>query len=166
MNWIERKINNYYSHYNDKKYWKLKFILQNKNMNKFIKCYALLKLKKMDAFNGASLGHRINGGSIFEGKPFLPHGLKGIFITDKSRIGKNVTIFHQVTIGLKEFSGNGPQIGNNVFIGSGAKIIGNIKVGNNVKIGANCVIFNDIPDNATVVLEKPRIIIKNEGEQK
>ncbi len=40
------------------------------------------------------------------------------------------------------------------------KIIGNIKIGNNVKIGANCVIFQDIPDNATVVLNKPRIIMK------
>ena len=30
----------------------------------------------------------------------------------------------------------------------------------NVKIGANCVIVEDIPDGATVVLNKPRIIIK------
>lgn len=28
-------------------------------------------------------------------------------------------------------------------------------------IGENCVVFDDIPDNATVVLEKPRIIIKD-----
>ena len=35
-----------------------------------------------------------------------------------------------------------------------------IKVGDNVRIGANCVVFEDIPDNATVVLTKPRVIIK------
>ena len=35
-----------------------------------------------------------------------------------------------------------------------------VKVGNNVKIGANCVVVEDIPDNATVVLNKPRIIIR------
>lgn len=45
-----------------------------------------------------------------------------------------------------------------MYIGPGAKIFGNIKVGNNVRIGANCVVFEDIPDNATVVLPKPRII--------
>ena len=32
-----------------------------------------------------------------------------------------------------------------------------------VKVGANCIVFQDIPDNATVVLEKPRIIIKESG---
>lgn len=160
MNWLEKRVNNHFSHYNDKKYWKLKFILQNKHKNKLLKIYAMIKLKKMDAFNGATLGHRMNGGSTFLGKPFLPHGLKGIFITDKATIGKNVTIWHQVTIGLRNFKENGPIIGDNVYIGAGAKIIGNIKVGNNVKIGANCVVFKDIPDNATVVLEKPRVIIK------
>jgi serine acetyltransferase len=30
-----------------------------------------------------------------------------------------------------------------------------------VRIGANCVVTTDIPDNATVVLERPRIIIKD-----
>lgn len=36
----------------------------------------------------------------------------------------------------------------------------NVHIGNNVKIGANCVVVEDIPDNATVVLQKPRIILK------
>lgn len=118
-------------------------------------------MKRMEAFNNASLGNRINGGSFFLDKPILPHGIKGIFITDTAKIGKNVTILHQVTIGLKDWSGSiGPEIGDNVFIGAGAKIIGPIRIGKNVKIGANCVVFTDIPDNATVVLEKPRIIIK------
>ena len=47
------------------------------------------------------------------------------------------------------------------MIGSGAKILkGNI--GNNVKVGANCVVVEDIPDNATVVMQKPRIILKTD----
>ena len=52
-------------------------------------------------------------------------------------------------------------IGDNVYIGAGAKILPNVKIGNNVKIGANAVVIEDIPDNATVVMQKPRIIIKN-----
>ena len=161
MNKIERFMNNQVSHYNDNKYWKFKFRLYNKKISKLLKYYYLLKLKKMDAFNTSSLGNRLDGGSKFRSKPFFPHGIKGIFITDKAEIGKSATIFQQVTIGLKDLSdAKGPTIGDNVYIGAGAKIIGPIKIGDNVKIGANCVVFQDIPDNATVVVEKPRIIIK------
>lgn len=53
-----------------------------------------------------------------------------------------------------------PNIGDDCYIGAGAKIIGNINIGNNVRIGANCVVVEDIPDNCTVVMDKPRIILK------
>ena len=75
-------------------------------------------------------------------------------------IGRNVTIFHQVTIGRSR--GEAPVIGDNVFIGPGAKIFGGIRIGDNVNIGANCVVFQDVPDNATVVLPKPRVIEHDE----
>ena len=35
----------------------------------------------------------------FENKPTFPHGIKGILISGGARIGSNVVIFHQVTIG-------------------------------------------------------------------
>lgn len=40
-------------------------------------------------------------------------------------------------------------------------IIGKIKKENNVKMCARCIVTTDIPNNATVVMEKPRIIIKD-----
>lgn len=46
-------------------------------------------------------------------------------------------------------------------IGAGGIIIGNITVGNRVKIGAGCVVAEDIPDDATVVMEKPKVIRKS-----
>ena len=46
------------------------------------------------------------------------------------------------------------------MIGTGANIIGGITIGNNVKIGAGCIVTTDIPDNATVVMDHPRIIIQ------
>lgn len=92
----------------------------------------------------------------------FPHGITGIFVSHGAIIGENCTIFQQVTIGsntIYDHPKNGaPHIGNNVYIGAGAKIIGNCRIGDNVRIGANCVVFNDIPDNATVVLERPRVI--------
>lgn len=46
------------------------------------------------------------------------------------------------------------------MIGAGAKIIGNVHVGNNVRIGANAIVVDDIPDNCTVVMNKPRVIVR------
>lgn len=46
-----------------------------------------------------------------------------------------------------------------MLIGAGAKIIGPVKIGNHVKIGAGCVVVMDVPDDATVVMDKPRIIL-------
>lgn len=93
------------------------------------------------------------------GVPNLPHGLYGIIITHNAEIGSNCTIYHNVTIG--EGKNGAPKIGNNVLIGAGAIVIGKVQIGNNVKIGAGCVVTTDIPDNATVVMEKPRVIARD-----
>ena len=63
-----------------------------------------------------------------------------------------MTIYHQVTIGQGKDGAH--------KIGAGAIIIGNVVIGNRVKIGAGCVVTDSIPDGATVVMEKPRIILK------
>lgn len=84
-------------------------------------------------------------------------GYWGIVINDKVKIGKDATIYHQVTIG--EEKGKVPVIDDNVFIGASAIIIGGVKIGNNVKIGAGCVVYQDIPNDTTVVVAEPRIII-------
>lgn len=46
------------------------------------------------------------------------------------------------------------------MIGAGAKILASARIGNNVKIGANAIVIGEVPDNATVVLQKPRVILK------
>lgn len=149
-------------HYNENKYWSMR----NKVVDpcckapKWLKTLWLYRIKKSDAFNGASMGTNIGSGAFFAEKPHLPHGIMGIVVSPNAVIGKGCTIFHQVTIG--EGRDGAPTIGDNCFIGVGAKIIGKIKIGNNVRIGANCVVFEDVPDNCTVVLEKPRYIIREE----
>ncbi len=94
---------------------------------------------------------------------FFPHGISRIFISVGAVIGKNCTIFQQVTIGSNTLLDSAlpgiPVIGDNVYIGAGAKIIGGVRVGNHVRIGANCVVVRDVPDNATVVLPAPRVIL-------
>lgn len=91
------------------------------------------------------------------------HKPYGCFLSQGCSIGKGCRIMQHVTIGSNNINkgdkGGAPSIGNNVFIGAGAKIIGKIRIGDNVNIGAGCVVFTDIPDNSTVVMNKPRIIL-------
>ena len=145
-------------HYNPSKYWKRRTLAISKKGNRIRKLFSLFYVKRCDAFNCASTGAHIGYGAQFKTPPHLPHGLNGIVISHNAIIGENVTIFHQVTIG--EGNGGAPTIGDNCYIGAGAKIIGGIKIGNNVRIGAGCVVFRDIPDNATVVLDNIRIIVR------
>ena len=111
-------------------------------------------------------GSWIGLGATFESIPIFPHGLHGIFISHKAHIGKDVVIFHQVTIGSNMTVGskrNGsPIIGDNVYIGCGAKIIGALKIGNNVRIGANCIIVKDVPENHVCVMRGMEAIKKEE----
>lgn len=95
---------------------------------------------------------------------FCDHGA-GLVIGETTIIGKNVVLFHNVTLGGtgKHQGKRHPTIGDNVLIGTGATILGPITVGNNVKIGANSfVVMKDIPSNCTVT-GTPAHIIKRNG---
>ena len=116
-------------------------------------CYRILNL-----LYGASIGYKAK----FENIPTLPHNISGIFISELAIIGKNCTIFHQVTIGSVNKSGQrfAPKIGDDVFIGAGAIIIGDIQIGNNVNIGAGAIVHQNVPDKSTVVMSGMKIITK------
>lgn len=76
-------------------------------------------------------------------------------------IGRNCTIYQQVTIGW--FNGY-PTILDNVTIYPGAIIIGKVTIGNNVVIGANATVFMDVPDNCTVLPGSSRIMKWNKKD--
>ncbi len=82
------------------------------------------------------------------------HGFSVMCIAQS--IGKNCTIYQQVTVGNS--GGHYPTIGDNVSICAGAKVLGGVKVGNNVTIGANAVVTKDVPDNAIVAGVPARVI--------
>ncbi|MCM1323831.1 MAG: serine acetyltransferase [Acetobacter sp.] len=67
----------------------------------------------------------------------------GIVISDRATIGKNCTIYQNVTIGRKgEYA---PTLGDNVTIYANAVVIGNVHIGDNAVIGAGSIVLKDIP---------------------
>lgn len=156
---MERLLRSRVQKYNHDKYWRFRqIVVDSTRGSRLGKLRRLYYIKRADAFNNASMGTHVNCGARFATAPHLPHGLNGIIVSHNAVIGADCTIFHQVTIG--EGRGGAPTIGDNVLIGAGAKIIGNIRIGNNVKIGAGCIVTCDVPDDATVVMEHPRILVK------
>lgn len=110
----------------------------------------------------ASFGASIGLGAEIAAPPIFPHGVYGVFVSEAARIGKNVTIFHQVTIGSNTIKSSRhvgvPVVEDGVFIGCGAKIIGGVRIGRNARIGANAVVVHDVPPNAVVVSARNRVI--------
>ena len=94
------------------------------------------------------LGAHIDEGLV------LPHPV-AIVIAKYVRMGKNVTVLQNTTIGIDGKGEEGITIGDNVWIGTHCCIIGTgLKIGNNVKIGAMSFVHQDIPDNSTFVTPK------------
>ena len=81
---------------------------------------------------------------------FLPHPM-GIVVHSGTRIGDNVVIGHQVTLGGRDLSPAAPQVEDGVYIGAGAKILGGVRIGRGATVGANSVVTRDVPAGTTVV---------------
>ncbi len=103
-------------------------------------------LTGIDIHPGATIGERF----------FIDHGT-GVVIGETSRIGDDVTIYHDVTLGGVSPGDNAkgslrhPQIGNGVIIGAGAQLLGPIQVGDNARVGSNAVVVKDVEEGSTVV---------------
>ena len=81
---------------------------------------------------------------------FMPHPM-GIVIHNGTRLGDDVVIGHQVTLGGRDLTSAAPHVEDGVYIGAGAKILGGVRIGPGATIGANAVVTKDVPAGATVV---------------
>lgn len=78
-------------------YWEFRKVAQKKNSKFFTLINSRYCLSK---------GCYLALDTKIESNPILPHGLRGIFISKNATIGRNVTIFQQVTIGSNNIPGH------------------------------------------------------------
>lgn len=90
---------------------------------------------------------------------FIDHGA-GVVIGETAEIGRDVTLYHGVTLGgVSSSTGKRhPTLGDGVMVGAGAKILGPITLGDAVRVGANSVVVEPVPAYATVVGIPARIV--------
>lgn len=85
----------------------------------------------------------------------IEHRGFGLVVTGLTTIGRNVTLFHGVTIGRMHVNPHHPEFGgiiieDDVTIGAGAKVLGGpgvLVVGRGTKIGANAVLTQSTGPN-------------------
>jgi serine O-acetyltransferase len=94
----------------------------------------------------------------------LTHG-RGIVVNAHSRIGSNVTLFHGVTLGQRDYIGKDgsrqtryPVIEDDVWIGPHAIVVG-VTVGKGSRIAGGAYVYQDVPAYC-VVLGNPGKIVK------
>lgn len=90
---------------------------------------------------------------------FIAHPC-GIVINRRCRIGADLTLSQNVTLGRKSRPPNEgcPGFGDRVYIGPGAVVIGAVTVGDDSAIGANCVVTKEVPQGAVVVGVPARMV--------
>lgn len=84
----------------------------------------------------------------------LPH--PGGIVLGSAKIGADVVVFQNVTLGARAFDGvfdrgTRPVIGNGVVIGAGAVVLGPVMVGDGATVAANSLVTRDVPAGATAL---------------
>ncbi len=138
--------------------WKCRFFLLGRLLSHFGKVFTGVEIHP-----GAEIGRRF----------VIDHGT-GVVIGETAKIGADVTLYHDVTlggvapsvdshtqVGLKRH----PTLEDHVIVGSGAQILGPIVVGAHARVGANSVVTKDVPSSVTAVGIPARVIMPHEKEQ-
>lgn len=84
----------------------------------------------------------------------IPHPFGTII--GAARIGRNATIYQQVTFGaaLADYDydpSKRPQVGNDVTVTAGAKVLGPVIIADGAIIGANAVVLKDVPAHSIAI---------------
>lgn len=133
---------------------------------------ALVRVAKfvwIDLLMGAELPKDIECGAGLR----LPHGGRGVIVHPTARIGRNVTLYHRTTLGIRDYRTSaapeehvcGPVLEDGVYVGVGASILGPVRIGKGAKVGAGAVVVHDVPPGGSVVGIPARLVRDREDEQ-
>ena len=88
----------------------------------------------------------------------LAYGGLGVVLHERCKIGKFVSIGHQVTIGGRSRRWGVPVIEDRCVIGAGAKILGPISIGEGAVVAANAVVLEDVQPRSVVAGMPARVV--------
>jgi len=90
-------------------------------------------------------------------------GHHGCMVLGAGEIGDDVSVRHNITIGLSRRNETKvPKIGNGVEIGPGVCVVGDIQIGDGCFVGPNTVVNRNLPPNATVLGIPLRVVSQAE----
>lgn len=93
---------------------------------------------------------------------WMPHALN-IVIHHNSVVGRQVTVFQNVTLGGRENSGY-PVVADGACLYVGCSVLGAVRVGEGAAIGAHAVVMTDVPDGYTAVGVPARAMPPQDGQ--
>lgn len=88
----------------------------------------------------------------------LAYGGLGVVLHERVRIGRNVALAPQVTLGGRVGHHDVPIVEDDCYIGVGAKVLGAVRIGRGAHIGANAVVVKDVPAMAVAAGVPARIL--------
>lgn len=109
----------------------------------------------------SSFNHIITGAEFVPGCEFgvglvIRHPT-GIVVGEGVRVGKNCTLQHGVTFGVKRINPSEategqiyPKVENNCTFGTHSVVIGDVTISSDVTVGANSTILRSVPNGQTV----------------
>ena len=143
------KTNNSFISFTVLLFHRLAHLLYVSNHIFLLKIFLLIENIYFYIFN---INAQIHYGAVIGMNIRLPHKASGVIISKYAIIHNNVTIFHQVTIGINESKSLTNQkivIGEGCYLSCGCKIISAV-LGNYCKVAPNAVVYKDVPPHTLV----------------
>lgn len=106
-------------------------------------------------------GVYLNPNTPIGGGLYIEHG--GCVYINADYIGKNFTVFHEVTLGVSTHNKR-PYVEDNVTVYMGAKIFGDVRLGTGCVVGVNSVVTKDVESHNVVAGNPAKVIRKIESK--